>query len=542
MRGTKVMLLCGLLSGCQFFAPEQPKVPVDSGTTARAVPDVPEVSVDAGAPAVADTVADTVVDAGPTVAKPVPLADAGTPEVAVKQPGLTDVVKVPRPESGEFMGLYLKGQKIGYMFSNIVLSPQKDTVTAITEVHFRAQVGAAAVSDRMLKETKLYEAKSGGKLISFVMEQTGDGGDQRLEGSALPDGVRVVRKKPGLANEIKMLPPSKEVVEDADQARVALKRNAKIEGIITDTTDLEQYKVTTTVGATETRAIGGVKATLRKITTLSEKEKVPTEAWVDERGRMLEVQYGPMMTGLLETEEVAKRVDVVEVFGLTRVVLPKPAPPEAKSVPGKFTLLLSGVTDRFWTNTYRQQWKPEGKNVQVTVSAAPPKVLKARPLADPNGGVNLKSTIAVEADNPDIKALAKQIAGNEKDAWTVAKKVNQWVYANLQKDYGASSDFASDVLKTRKGDCTEHSLLTVAMLRSLGIPAKRIDGLVYLMNDDKVPALYWHEWVEAYVGEWTQLDPTFGQDVANPARLAVGEEARAEITPLIGSMTVVEVR
>ena len=48
--------------------------------------------------------------------------------------------------------------------------------------------------------------------------------------------------------------------------------------------------------------------------------------------------------------------------------------------------------------------------------------------------------------------------------------------------------------------------------------------------------------VEAYVGEWTQLDPTFGQDVANPARLAVGEESSAEITPLIGSMTVVEVR
>ena len=98
------------------------------------------------------------------------------------------------------------------------------------------------------------------------------------------------------------------------------------------------------------------------------------------------------------------------------------------------------------------------------------------------------------------------------------------------------------MLKRRKGDCTEHSLLTVSMLRALGIPAKRIDGLVYLVNEDKKPALYWHEWVEAYVGEWTQLDPTFGQDVANPARLAVGEESSAEITPLIGSMTVVEVR
>lgn len=473
--------------------------------------------------------------------RPLALCLALLPSLALAQP-LTDVVKVPRPEGGEYMGLYLKGQKIGYMFSSITLSPKKDTVTAITELHFKAKVGAA-VSDRMMKETRLYEAKPGGKLLSFVMEQAGDGGNQSLEGSALPDGVRVVRKKPGQPNEIKMLPPSKEVVEDADQARVALKRNAKVIGTITDSTDLQQYQVTTTVGGTETRVVGGVKATLRKITTVSEKEKVPTEAWVDERGRMVEVQYGPMMTGVLEPEDVAKRVDLVEVFSLTRVVLPKPAPPEAKAVPGKFTMLVSGVTEKFWTNTYRQQWKPEaGGKVQVTVSAAPPKILKSRPLADPNGGSNLKSTIAVESDNPEIIALAKQIAGTEKDAWTVAKKVNQWVFANLQKDYGVSSDSASDVLKLKKGDCTEHSLLTVSMLRSLGIPAKRIDGLVYLMNDDKVPALYWHEWVEAYVGEWTQLDPTFGQDVANPARLAVGEESSAEITPLIGSMTVVEVR
>lgn len=463
------------------------------------------------------------------------------PAFVAAQP-LSDVVKVPRPEGGEFMGLYLKGQKIGYMFSDITLSPKKDRVTAVTELHFKAKVGAA-ISNRTMKETRVYESKPGGKLISFVMEQSGDGGTQRLEGSVSPQGVRVVRKKPGQKDEIKMLPPSKELVEDADQARVALKRNAKVSGTITDSTDLQQYGVTTTLGGTDTRVVGGVKAKLRKVTTISEKEKVPTEAWVDEKGRMLEVQYGPMMSGMLETEDVAKRVDLVEVFTLTRVVLPKPAPPAAKTVPGKFTMVLSGVAQKFWNNTYRQQWKPDGTGkVEVTVSAALPKVLKPRPLIDPNGGENLKATIAVESDNPEIIALAKEIAGTEKDAWTVAKKVNQWVFKNLVKDYGVSSDSAADVLKLKKGDCTEHSLLAVSMLRSLGIPAKRIDGLVYLINEDNVPALYWHEWVEAYVGEWTQLDPTFGQDVANPARLAVGEESSAEITPLIGSMTVVEVR
>ncbi len=457
-------------------------------------------------------------------------------------PALSDTATVARPPQGEFMGLYLKGQKIGYMFSQIVLSEDKKTLTAVTELHFMAKVGKE-VSDRKMKETRVYESKPGGKLLSFVMEQSGDGGEQRLEGTTLPTGVRVLRKKPGLPNDVKMLPASKEVVEDADQARVALKRNAPVSGTITDSTDLMQYGVTTSVGATETRTVSGVTAKLKKAITISEKEKVPTEAYVDDNGRMVEVRFGPTMNAFLEPEDVAKRVDLVEVFSLTRVTLPKPAPPEAKTVPGKFTMVLTGVPERFWNNTYRQQWKGLGSGkVEVVVSAAAPKVLKPRPLIDPNGGANLKATIAVESDNPEIVKLAKQIAGDDKDAWSVARKVNRWVFTNLQKDYGASSDSASDVLALKRGDCTEHSLLSVALLRALRIPSRRVDGLVYLMNDDNVPALYWHEWVEAYVGEWTQLDPTFGQDIAHPARLAVGEESSAEITPLIGSMQVVEVR
>jgi Transglutaminase-like superfamily len=459
---------------------------------------------------------------------------------AFAEPALTDVVKVPRPEHGEYMGLYLKGQKIGYMFSDVTLSAARDTVTSVTELHFKAKVGPTAVSERMMKETRRYEAKPGGKLISFVMEQRGDGGDQTLEGTASAAGVRVIRKKPKLPDEIKMLPPSKEVVEDADQARVALKRNAKVAGTITDSTDLQQYGVTTTVGGTETRTVAGVKAKLRKVVTISEKEKVPTEAWIDEKGRMVEVQYGPMMSGVLEPEDVAKRVDLVEVFSLTRVTLPK-IPSAAASA--KFVMVLKGVPEKFWRDSYRQKWTRLGDGkVEVTVLAAAPSVHKLFPLVDPNGGDNLKSTIAVEADDPGVKAMAKKIVGDEKDAWLAAKKINAWVNKNLVKDYGASADSATGVLAQMKGDCTEHSLLMVSLLRSLGIPAKRIDGLVYLMNDDHVPALYWHEWVEVFVGEWTQMDPTFGQVTANATRLGVGEESSSEITPLIGSMAVVDVR
>jgi transglutaminase-like putative cysteine protease len=455
---------------------------------------------------------------------------------------LSDVVTVPRPASGEYFGLYLKEQKVGYMFSNVTLSPAKDRVTAVTEIHFKAKVGPNATSERHMVETKVFESKPGGRLLSFVLEQKGDGGDQVLEGTATPSGITVVRRRPGTADETLTLPAAKELVEDADQARVALKRNTSMVGTIIDSTDLEQYKWTTTLGGSEQRTLGGVKVTVRKVTTLSEKEKVPSDAWIDPKGRILEVRFGPMMTALAEPEDKAKRVDLVEVFGLTKVVLPKPPGPEARKVPGVWRLVMVGLPEKFRTDSYRQQFKTlDGDKVQVTLKAFAPSVLKPRPLVDPNGGINLKSSIIVEANDPEIQALAKKIAGHEKDAYTAAKLVSRWVYDHMVSDYGSSSDRATDALKQMKGDCTEHSLLTVALLRALGIPSKRVDGVVYVLNADQVPALYWHEWVEAYVGEWTQLDPTFGQDVADATHFAVGEEASAEITPLLGSMKVVEV-
>ncbi len=464
-------------------------------------------------------------------------ASTGEKPAKAAAPVLSDTLLVTRPKGGETFGLYLMGKKVGWLFTDVTL--KGDTVLAVNELHFKANVGANRISERHLKESRTYEAKPGGRLLGFVVEQKGDGGEQRLEATATPGGMRVLRERPGLPNETLTVKPSKETVEDADQVRVALKRNKGLVGYITDGTDLEQYTVRTTLEGATTLTRGGVSIPVKKVVTLSDKEKVPTENFLDEKGKLLEIHFGATMTAMAEPPEQARRLDLVEVFGLTRVVLPKPPPPEASQVPGSLKLVMQGLDEKFRTPSYRQTYRPLGaEKVEVTIRAQAPKKLLPRPLVDPNGGENLRSTIIVEADNAEIKSQAKAIAGNEKDAYQAALKVTQWVHDNLTKDYGYSSDRATDVLRTKRGDCTEHALLEVALLRALSIPARRVDGVVYVMNEDRVPALYWHEWVEAYVGEWTQLDPTFGQAVADSTHFAVGTEGNAEITPLIGSLKV----
>ncbi len=476
-----------------------------------------------------------------------PSALAKAPTAAARaapaQAPVSDVVKAARPKGGEYFGLYLMDKKVGWLFTHLEVLPGTPArVKATNQLVFKAMVGSR-ISERMHHEERIYEAKPGGRLLSFVVKQTGDGGTQTLEGTATPDGVQVVRKRPGRADEaLPKLPPAKEFVEDADPPRVALLRKAKVSGFSLDGMDLETYGLATTVEPEEQRVINGVKVKLGKAITMSEKEKVPVVSYVTQRGEMVLVDYGTTMQARKETEAIAKRLDLVEVFGLTRVVLPKPLPDAARTVPGSVKLVVQGLPEKFREQTYRQHYKtrPDG-SVEVTLSAAAPTTLKPLPLKDPEGGENLKSTLFVESDAPAIRELAKKIAGNEKDAYRIAQKVNAWVYSNLEKDYGASADRATDVLSQKKGDCTEHSLLSVALLRAAGVPARRVDGVIYMVNQDGVPALYWHEWVEAYVGEWTQLDPTFNQVVADATHFAFGKEGNAEITPLIGALKVMSV-
>ncbi|MBI3180612.1 MAG: transglutaminase domain-containing protein [Myxococcales bacterium] len=435
-------------------------------------------------------------------------------------------------------------KKVGFIFMGLSPLPEDSSkARSVNEFVFKANVGTK-LSERRHKEVRIYESGPGGRLLSFTVEQRGDGGEQTLEGTATKEGLRIIRRRPGHPDQTLTLPPSKETVEDADPARVALHRRKPYEGTSLDGTDLESYRVSTTLGETSSRIVGGVPVKLRKAVSLSEKEKVPIESYLDEKGRVLEINFGSTMRAVAEPEAVARRLDQVEVFGLTRVVLPGPVPSAAQAIPGKLVLVASGLPEKFHRPTYRQSFRalPDGK-VEVSITARPPsRKPSSRPLADPSGGSYLKSTIIVESDHQEIRSLSEEILSGEKDAYAAAKKIVRWVNQNLTKDYGASADRATDVLRQRRGDCTEHSLLSVALLRAAGIPARRVDGVVYMVNEDNVPALYWHEWVEAFVGEWTQLDPTFGQDVADATHLAVGEEGNAEITPLIGQLKVVELR
>ena len=138
----------------------------------------------------------------------------------------------------------------------------------------------------------------------------------------------------------------------------------------------------------------------------------------------------------------------------------------------------------------------------------------------------------------DIAIVAKAIAvtGLERDARKVAEKLNRWVYDSLKKEVTFSVPNALQVLRTRRGDCNEHTQLYVALARAVGIPARIATGLAFARGK-----FYYHAWPEVWLGEWVAVDPTFGQFPADAAHLRFvigGLNKQAELLRLIGNLDI----
>jgi len=110
----------------------------------------------------------------------------------------------------------------------------------------------------------------------------------------------------------------------------------------------------------------------------------------------------------------------------------------------------------------------------------------------------------IRSDDKSVIEKAREIAGEERDAWKVARKLADWTYTNI-KWKRVDNATTSETLATLEADCLEFSQLYVAMARSLGLPARMVFGLAYSGN-----TFGGHAWVEVYVGDWIELDPTWG--------------------------------
>ncbi|MBW1996901.1 MAG: transglutaminase domain-containing protein [Deltaproteobacteria bacterium] len=150
--------------------------------------------------------------------------------------------------------------------------------------------------------------------------------------------------------------------------------------------------------------------------------------------------------------------------------------------------------------------------------------------------VFLRPEFNIESDDESIIETVQDIAGGDRNPFSVTRKILAWVYRNLEKRPVVSVPSALEVLRTRQGDCNEHATLVTALLRAAGIPARIAIGLVYSRQK-----FFYHAWTEAYLGDWVSLDATMNQmpvDVTHIKLLEGNLDKQVEIAKLVGNLRI----
>lgn len=153
----------------------------------------------------------------------------------------------------------------------------------------------------------------------------------------------------------------------------------------------------------------------------------------------------------------------------------------------------------------------DAPSVRRGLTASERKTMTSATPYEPTGDPRLRATVAEVTKS----------ATSERDK---VARLTQWVYEHVEEkglDRGYAPALAT--LESGAGDCTEHSVLLSALLRSAGIPTRLVDGVV--VSGGRAG---YHEWVEVEVdGQVVPADPTFGEFPASPARLKLAEGSSA---------------
>jgi hypothetical protein len=267
---------------------------------------------------------------------------------------------------------------------------------------------------------------------------------------------------------------------------------------------------------------------------------IASSSWVTDTGEVVK-EESPM--GLLVVKETRERALALAVPGdvqsdLLQAAAVVPSTSKRIQEPTGVVLLRLRLEGMDLSDPDLQ-----GGNQNVTdnvVVLRDPRALKPG-TRDPGAERFVQPEPFIESDAQEIVTEAREATRGLTSPRQKAERLVRHVNALLEKKPTVSLPSALEVLRTRVGDCNEHTALYVALARSLGIPARVAVGLVYLHG-----AFYYHAWPEVYLAEgggglWLPVDPTLNQFPADTTHLRLargGLDRQAAILPLIGKLKI----
>lgn len=276
-----------------------------------------------------------------------------------------------------------------------------------------------------------------------------------------------------------------------------------------------------------------------KVRTRYQGQEVNT--WLDHKGLpVLEMALGGVLISGIENEEQARRYlvesslnkneDLLE-FSLIKVKSPIKDPFSVEYM----EVFLDGVPEGVSIPSEGcQECRQDGQRVQCRIRSAAPGKDSCLEVAGHAPEIYLKPSHTVPSTSREIQKTAKEIAGKSVAQDGQIRAILAWMEKNIAKE-PVDVFTALDVLLKKKAECQGHAYLYTAFARSLGIPTRIVNGLVY---SKEFKGFLYHAWAESFTGgEWITVDPTLNQMPADATHIKLVEgETLASLIPMVGLM------
>ncbi len=185
-------------------------------------------------------------------------------------------------------------------------------------------------------------------------------------------------------------------------------------------------------------------------------------------------------------------------------------------------------TDNRGNNVVEVTWESPSKSVTTTIRLTAMNrteltALKTNtpfPLGEVPGEVKeyLKATEQVAVDDGQIRAKARQLTESAKTEFDAVQQILTWIVDHMSYVIAPVSYDAIYSFRSGKGNCQNYSHLSAALMRSVGIPVRIVNGITlkkpYDINIENTiltmkMAQGRHSWIEVYFPDlgWVPFDP-----------------------------------
>ena len=437
--------------------------------------------------------------------------------------------------SAQWKGIYYRGEKIGFTVGQTV--PTSDGYELQEDGQIQMTLLGASTAARIRTSARVDKAFA---LRSFSFSLDPGTGAVEVRGTLANEGRRLeltTKTGAGTRTETRDL-------KEAPALSLNLSRRLAAEGLrpgahltvpVFDPATLRNAAMNVDVESREVVRAAGRPVPAFRVRT--EFAGITSTSWVTDLGEVVREESG---MGLIVVKETRDRALALAVPGemqrdMLQAAAVEPAGPGRIDDPrlvDRLRLRVEGLA-------------AGGADLQGAGQTVTGDVFEIRDLtaevagpADPEAAQDLKPETFIESDDPEVRKEAEKGTADAVGPRARAERLVRHVNFILEKKPTVSLPSAREVLRTRVGDCNEHTVLYVAMARSLGIPSRIAVGLVYLHG-----AFYYHAWPEVYLegppgrGLWLPVDPTLNEFPADATHVRLargGLDRQAAIIPLIG--------